>query len=62
MNLIQVYSHIHDPKISDHLNDSPIWENAMDSEKGRDQDRILYCYSIKFDGTKPIQVTNITSL
>lgn len=54
-----VYSPILDEKIHENIDNSPIWKNCFhESEIGNIKEP-LYCYSIKFDGLKPIQVTKI---
>ena len=57
----QVYSPIDDRKhIKKNLKNSSIWNNCytkdehLDVLSGYDQ---MFCYSIKFDGLTPIQVT-----
>lgn len=54
-----VYSPIFDPKIHEHLNNSPIWGNCFHESEINNINEELYCYSIKFNGLKPIQITNI---
>lgn len=58
----KVYSTVLDEKIHEHLNDSPIWEkgNCFHETEIADVKQPLYCYHIKFDGLKPIQVTKLT--
>lgn len=58
MKTEKVFSKIHDPKIHKDIWNSPIWDECyhldeIESKAG------FYQYSIKFDGLKPIQVTNI---
>ena len=58
----KVYSTVLDEKIHEHLNNSPIWENGkcFHETEIADVKQPLYCYHIKFDGLKPIQVTKLT--
>ena len=53
----KVYSPILDPSIKDHIASSPIWEECYHENEERPEG--LYCYHIKFDDLKPIQVTKI---
>ena len=56
----KVYSPIHDPKIRQNINDSPIWDECYHEDEIAEVNKPLYCYSIKFDGLTPIQVTKTT--
>lgn len=56
----KVYSPINDQKIRQNLNNSPIWSECYREEEIKDVSKPLYCYSIKFDGLVPIQVTKVT--
>lgn len=63
MTTEKVYSPIRDNNIKNNISSSPIWKNCYHEDELKDipQDtrRSLICYTIKFDGLKPIQVTNI---
>lgn len=65
MEDVKVYSPVEDKAIRENLNDSPIWKKAYHEE---DLSRILaahpavFEYSIKFNGLKPVQVTNIKKI
>jgi len=65
MEDIKVYSPVEDKAIRENLNGSPIWKKAYHKE---DLPRIqgahanIFEYSIKFDGLKPVQVTNVKKL
>ena len=63
MKTEKVYSPIEDKKIRENLQDSPIWRGLRyhESELAEAEKKhpILYEYSIKFDGLKAIQVTDI---
>lgn len=62
METIKVYSPIEDKNIRTNLNDSPIWKTAYhkdEVESARKSHNQMFEYSIKFDGLKPIQVTNV---
>ena len=56
----KVFSPYNDKKIVDRLNNSIIWEKAFKEDEltkeVKDQYKYMYCYSIKFDGTIPVQV------
>lgn len=41
------------------LNSSPLWNEAYTEEEAKERKGVFYKYTIKFDGTKPIQCTNI---
>jgi len=56
----KVYSSINDEKIRQNLNNSPIWKECYKEDEIKNINKPLYCYSIKFDGLKPIQITKIT--
>jgi hypothetical protein len=62
METIKVYSPIEDKNINKNLNDSPIWRRAIhvdDLDTAKEKYHNIWEYSIKFDGLRPIQVTNI---
>lgn len=62
MENVNVYSPVEDKKINSNLNDSPIWKNCFHETELADAQKKfaeMYLYVIKFDGTKPIQVTNM---
>ena len=59
-----VYSPINDHRIKANLINSPIWKTCYKKEEiSKDiivgHGNRMYAYTIKFDGLKPIQVTNI---
>jgi hypothetical protein len=58
-----VLSPVKDEKMNSHIDKSKIWENAYHPEEVTSEIRkkypIWYRYSIKFDGTKPIQMTKM---
>lgn len=63
METIKVYSPLNDKNIKKNINNSPIWskcyhEDELDNAKKKHKD--LYCYQMKFDGLKPVQVTKIS--
>jgi hypothetical protein len=65
MEIIKVYSPIDDQEIRTNLNNSPIWKQAYHAEelpKANKKFATMYEYSVKFDGLKPIQVTNIKKI
>lgn len=59
----KVYSTINDQDIRRNLNDSPIWKNCFHEDDLTHELKQKYPnlveYTIRFDGLKPIQVTNI---
>ena len=65
MEDVKVYSPVEDNNIRENLNNSPIWKKAYHAE---DLPRItagnatVFEYSIKFDGLKPVQVTDVKKL
>ena len=61
----KVYSPIEDKQISNNLSNSPIWKACYTEEEYKQQSgafSTMYCYSIKFDGLTPIQVTKIKNV
>lgn len=60
MKAEKVYSKIYDKNIQDHIETSPIWKQC---EHPDDINKInvngWWEYAIKFDGTKPVQCTDI---
>jgi len=65
MENVNVYSPIDDQNIRTNLNGSPIWKQAyhetelVEAEK---KHKTMFCDTIKFDGLKPVQVTNVKKL
>jgi hypothetical protein len=57
----QVYSPINDPNIKTNLETSPIWKDCYKEGEVKPKG-ILYKYSIKFNGLKPIQVVKIQQI
>lgn len=67
MEIVKVYSPVNDDNINRRLiDDSPIWKGLKYTEdevvEARKTNADLYEYSIKFDGLKPVQVTNVKKL
>jgi hypothetical protein len=66
MKIEKVFSPINDPKISSHLNESPIWKSAYHQEEITPEIKkkfpFWFVYHIKLDGTVPIHCTNIEIL
>jgi hypothetical protein len=65
MENINVYSPVDDKDIRTNLNGSPIWKQAYhESELAVAEKKfpVVFKYTIKFDGLKPVQVTNIQKL
>jgi len=59
MKTEKIYSKINDPKIHKNLADSPIWDEECYHPDEIINKAGLYQYTIKFDGLKPVQVTNV---
>lgn len=57
LKLEKVYSHYHDKFISFNIKDSIIWKSCYHEDELKPDN--LWCYHIKFDGLKPVQVTKI---
>jgi hypothetical protein len=63
MTIEKVYSFIKDPNIHKDLNNSPIWKECFKTfDEIGEKKGILYEYTIKFNGLKPTQVTNIKEI
>lgn len=62
METIKVYSPIDDKNIHQNLNDSPIWKSAYHQDElsaAKAKHPNLFEYSIKFEGLKPVFVSNV---
>lgn len=63
MTTEKVYSPINDENISNDIFNSPIWKNCYTEEEFLSMDislhNVWYLYTIKFNGTKPTQVTKV---
>lgn len=66
MENVKVYSPIEDKEIRNNLNGSPIWKQAYHadelSEDVRKKHPTMFEYTIKFDGLRPVQVTNVKKI
>lgn len=66
MEIEKVYSPIDDKDIRTNLIGSPIWTglryHSTELEEAKRKHPVLFEYSVKFDGLKPVQVTNIQKL
>ena len=65
MEIVNVYSPVDDKDIRTNLNASPIWKQAYHKEELVEAEKkfpVMFEYGIKFEGLKPIQVTNIKKL
>jgi len=65
METVKVYSPIEDKKIKSDINVSPIWKNAIHEDDINDEHKkggTMFEYTMKFDGFKPVQVTNVKKL
>ena len=59
---VKVYSPVEDKGIKKNLVDSPMWEKAIHADDLAEEltpGKVLYEYTIKFDGPKPVQVNNV---
>ena len=59
MTTEKVYSPIFDKDIRKNVNNSPIWKTAHHADEIGEVKGPLTEYTIKFEGTKPVQVNNI---
>lgn len=59
METVKVYSPIKDSNIRTNLANSPIWEECY-HETDTKPNKPMICYTIKFDGLKPIQVVKVS--
>ena len=65
MENVNVYSPVDDKDIRTNLNGSPIWKQAFHETELVAVEKkfpVMFKYTIKFDGLKPVQVTNIQKL
>jgi hypothetical protein len=65
MEDVKVYSPIEDKAIRENLNGSPIWKKAYHAEdlpRITTGNAVVFEYSIKFEGLKPVQVTNVKKI
>jgi len=60
MKTEKIYSPILDTNISKNINKSPIWDDCFHEEEEKPSGTPLICYTIKFDGLTPVQVTKIS--
>jgi len=65
METVKVYSPVNDENIKKNLDGSPIWKKAYTAEEfaeAKKGNSVMYEYLIKFDGLKPVQVTDTKKL
>ncbi len=66
METVKVYSPVEDKKVRENLNNSPIWTGERyhidELEAAKARHEVLYEYTIKFDGLKPVQVTSVKKI
>ena len=65
METVIVYSPVEDKGIKNNLNDSPIWKSAIhedDIAKEHKKGKLMFEYTMKFDGLKPVQVTKVKNI
>lgn len=61
MTIEKIYSTIQDNNIMKDIINSPIWKECYHSDDIRPANAI-FCYTIKFDGLIPVQVTQVEVL
>jgi len=62
MENVTAYSPVEDKSIKTNINGSPIWKKASTEEEYLENPKrypTWFKYSFKFDGLKPVQVTNV---
>jgi hypothetical protein len=60
LTTVDIYSPIHDNKIKSNISGSEIWNECYhEDELSKDKRKEMFRYTMKFSGTKPVQVTNI---
>lgn len=66
METVKVLSPVDDKKIRENIDNSPIWKGKRYHESelsiAEKENSVLYEYSFKFDGLKPVQVTGVKKL
>ena len=65
MEIVKLYSPLEDLNIKKDLDNSPIWKNVIHADDLNEEltpGKVLFEYSIKFEGLKPIQVTDIKKI
>jgi hypothetical protein len=66
METVKVYSPVNDENIQKNLEGSPIWKGLRYAESelavATEAHKVLYEYSIKFDGLKAVQFTGMKKL
>jgi hypothetical protein len=65
METVKVISPVNDKDIRQNLNGSPIWKQAYHESEIKLAEKAhteLFEYSIKFDGLRPIQVSDVKKL
>ena len=62
---VTVYSPVEDKKIKSNINGSPMWKKSIhpdDLAEAQQKGKPLFEYTMKFAGTKPMQVTNVKKI
>jgi len=65
MENVTVYSPVEDKKIRTDFQNSPIWKKAYTQDEYMENPKrypYWFQYSFKFEGLKPVQVTNVKKL
>lgn len=65
METVRVYSPVNDENIQKNLEGSPIWKKAYTAEELVEAEKVnsvMYEYSIKFEGLKPVQFTGVKKM
>jgi hypothetical protein len=65
METVKVFSPVDDKDIRQNLNGSPIWKLAYTESELKEAEKkhpVLFEYSVKFDGVKPVQLLGVKKL
>ena len=65
METVNVYSPVQDKSVKTNIDNSPIWEKASTEEEFMENPKrypIWWKYAFKFEGLKPVFVTNVQKL
>jgi hypothetical protein len=65
METVKVFSPVDDKDIRQNLSASPIWKQSYTEDELKEAEKkhpVLFEYSIKFDGLKPVQLLGVKKL
>lgn len=65
METVKVYSPVEDKGIKKNLQGSPMWEKSIHVDDLAEEftpGKVLFEYKIKFEGTKPVQVSGVKKI